>query len=67
MIGGVRKIPPGSEVDRTLDQAVDDALLVSGDLETVRIIDKNFSSGTYTLRLLFRAMSRKFSASSWKK
>ncbi len=58
VIGGVRKFQ-GSEAYRTLDQELDHALL-SGDLaELVRLIDKNFSSGTYTLRLLFRDEQRK--------
>ena len=58
VIGGVRKFQ-GSEAYRTLDQELDHALL-SGDLaELVRMIDKNFSSGTYTLRLLFRDEQRK--------
>ena len=48
-----------SEAYRILDQELDHALL-SGDLaELVRLIDKNFSSGTYTLRLLFRDEQRK--------
>src|SRR6478609_3526697 len=58
VIGGVRKFQ-GSEAYRTLDLELDHALL-SGDLaELVRMIDKNFSSGTYTLRLLFRDEQRK--------
>jgi alpha-amylase/alpha-mannosidase (GH57 family) len=58
VIGGVRKVQ-GSEAYRTLDLELDHALL-SGDLaELVRLIDKNFSSGTYTLRLLFRDEQRK--------
>ena len=58
VIGGVRKFQ-GSEAYRTLDLELDHALL-SGDLaELVRLIDKNFSSGTYTLRLLFRDEQRK--------
>ena len=58
VIGGVRKFQ-GSEAYRILDQELDQALL-SGDLaELVRLIDKNFSSGTYTLRLLFRDEQRK--------
>ncbi|MGA9815146.1 MAG: DUF3536 domain-containing protein [Terriglobales bacterium] len=61
VIGGVRKFQ-GSEAYRTLDQELDHALL-SGDLaELVRLIDKNFSSGTYTLRLLFRDEQRKILA-----
>ena len=47
------------EAYRILDQELDQALS-SGDLaELVRLIDKNFSSGTYTLRLLFRDEQRK--------
>ena len=58
VIGGVRPFQ-GDEAYRVLDQDLDKAL-VSGDLaELVRSIEKNFSSGTYTLRLLFRDEQRK--------
>ncbi|MGC2184544.1 MAG: DUF3536 domain-containing protein [Terriglobales bacterium] len=58
VIGGVRQFQ-GEEAYRNLDQELDQSL-VSGDLaELVRLIDKNFSSGTYTLRLLFRDEQRK--------
>jgi len=58
VIGGVRQYQ-GEGAYRTLDQELDQSL-VSGDLaELVRLIDKNFSSGTYTLRLLFRDEQRK--------
>jgi alpha-amylase/alpha-mannosidase (GH57 family) len=58
VIGGVRKFQ-GDEAYRTLDQELDKAL-ASGDLaELVRLVEKNFSSGTYTLRLLFRDEQRK--------
>ena len=58
VIGGVRQFQ-GDEAYRTLDQELDKAL-ASGDLaELVRLVEKNFSSGTYTLRLLFRDEQRK--------
>jgi hypothetical protein len=58
VIGGVRK-HQGDEAYRTLDLELDRAL-ASGDLaELVRLVEKNFSSGTYTLRLLFRDEQRK--------
>src|SRR5713101_875779 len=58
VIGGVRKFQ-GDEAYRVLDQELEKAL-ASGDLaELVRLVDKNFSSGTYTLRLLFRDEQRK--------
>ena len=58
VIGGVRKFQ-GEEAYRALDQELDKAL-ASGDLaELVRLVEKNFSSGTYTLRLLFRDEQRK--------
>ncbi len=58
VIGGVRPFQ-GDEAYHTLDQELEKAL-VSGDLaELVRLVDKHFSSGTYTLRLLFRDEQRK--------
>jgi hypothetical protein len=58
VIGGVRQFQ-GDEAYRILDAELDKALS-SGDLaELVRLIEKNFSSGTYTLRLLFRDEQRK--------
>ena len=58
VIGGVRKFQ-GEEAYIVLDQELEKAL-GSGDLaELVRLVDKNFSSGTYTLRLLFRDEQRK--------
>ncbi len=58
VIGGVRK-SQADEAYRSLDQELDGAL-AGGDLaELVRLIDKNFGSDTYTLRLLFRDEQRK--------
>ncbi len=58
VIGGVRQFQ-GDEAYRTLDQELEKAL-GSGDLaELVRLIEKNFNSGTYTLRFLFRDEQRK--------
>ena len=58
VIGGVRKFQ-GEKAYGVLDQELEKAL-GSGDLaELVRLFDKNFSSGTYTLRLLFRDEQRK--------
>jgi len=58
VIGGVRQVQ-GEEAYRTLDLELDKAV-ASGDLaELVRLIEKNFNSGTYTLRLLFRDEQRK--------
>jgi alpha-amylase/alpha-mannosidase (GH57 family) len=58
VLGGVRQIQ-GDVAYRMLDLELDKAL-ASGDLaELVRLIEKNFSSGTYTLRLLFRDEQRK--------
>ena len=58
VIGGVRKVQ-GDEAYRTLEEELDRALS-SGDLaELVRLVEKNFSAGTYTLRLLFRDEQRK--------
>jgi alpha-amylase/alpha-mannosidase (GH57 family) len=58
VIGGVRQFQ-GDEAYRSLDLELDQAL-ASGDLaELVRLVDKHFSSGTYTLRLLFRDEQRK--------
>jgi len=58
VIGGVREFR-GDEAYRTLEQELDQGL-ASGDLaELVRLVEKNFSAGTYTLRLLFRDEQRK--------
>jgi alpha-amylase/alpha-mannosidase (GH57 family) len=58
VIGGVRKFQ-GDEAYHALDQELEKAL-AGGDLaELVRLVEKNFSSGTYTLRLLFRDEQRK--------
>ncbi len=58
VIGGVQKFQ-GGEAYRVLDQEVDKAV-ASGDLaELVRLLEKNFGSGTYTLRSLFRDEQRK--------
>ena len=58
VIGGVRQFQ-GDEAYRNLDLELDKAL-AGGDLaELVRLMEKNFSSGTYTLRLLFRDEQRK--------
>jgi alpha-amylase/alpha-mannosidase (GH57 family) len=58
VIGGVRQ-NQGGEDYHTLDQAVEKAV-ESGDLaELVRLTEKNFGSGMYTLRLLFRDEQRK--------
>ncbi len=58
VIGGVRQYQ-GEEAYRALDQELSHAL-ASGDLaELVRLVEKSFSSGTYTLRLLFRDEQRK--------
>jgi hypothetical protein len=49
----------GDESYHSLDQELEKALS-SGDLaELVRLVEKNFGSGTYTLRLLFRDEQRK--------
>jgi alpha-amylase/alpha-mannosidase (GH57 family) len=58
VIGGVRQ-NQGGEDYHTLDQAVEKAV-ESGDLaELVRLTEKNFGSGMYTLRFLFRDEQRK--------
>jgi Domain of unknown function (DUF3536) len=58
VIGGVRRFQAGEDY-RSLDQAVENAV-ASGDLaELVRLVEKNFDSGTYTLRMLFRDEQRK--------
>jgi alpha-amylase/alpha-mannosidase (GH57 family) len=58
VIGGVRQFQ-GEDAYRVLDQEVDKAV-ASGDLaELVRLVEKRFGSGTYTLRSLFRDEQRK--------
>jgi alpha-amylase/alpha-mannosidase (GH57 family) len=58
VLGGVRRFE-GGEGYRALDEEVKKAV-ESGDLaELVRLVEKNFSSGTYTLRMLFRDEQRK--------
>ncbi len=58
VIGGVQQFQ-GGEAYTSLDQEVDKAV-ASGDLaELVRLVEKNFGSGTYTLRSLFRDEQRK--------
>jgi alpha-amylase/alpha-mannosidase (GH57 family) len=58
VIGGVRRFQAGEDY-RSLDQAVENAV-ASGDLaDLVRLVEKNFDSGTYTLRMLFRDEQRK--------
>jgi hypothetical protein len=58
VLGGVRQFQ-GDESYHSLDQELEKALS-SGDLaELVRLVEKNFGSGTYTLRLLFRDEQRK--------
>jgi hypothetical protein len=58
LIGGVRQLQ-GEESYRGLDQDVEKAV-GSGDLaDLVRLIEKNFGSGMYTLRMLFRDEQRK--------
>jgi len=58
VIGGVRRFQEGEDY-YALDQGVEKAV-ASGDLaELVRLTEKNFGSGMYTLRLLFRDEQRK--------
>ncbi len=58
VIGGVRRLQGGEDY-RLLNQEVEKAV-DSGDLaELVRLVEKNFGSGMYTLRLLFRDEQRK--------
>ena len=58
IIGGVRQFQ-GEDAYRLLDQEVERAV-ESGDLaELVRLVEKSFGSGTYTLRSLFRDEQRK--------
>jgi alpha-amylase/alpha-mannosidase (GH57 family) len=58
VIGGVRQFQ-GGDTYRVLDQEVDKAV-AGGDLaELVRLVEKSFGSGTYTLRSLFRDEQRK--------
>ena len=58
VIGGVRQYHGGEEY-HALDQEVEKAV-ESGDLaELVRLTEKNFGSGMYTLRSLFRDEQRK--------
>ncbi|HYK51615.1 MAG TPA: DUF3536 domain-containing protein, partial [Terriglobales bacterium] len=58
VIGGVRQFQ-GEDAYRVFDQEVDKAV-ASGDLaELVRLVEKSFGSGTYTLRSLFRDEQRK--------
>jgi alpha-amylase/alpha-mannosidase (GH57 family) len=58
VIGGVRRFQEGEsyqELDAEFEKAV-----ASGDLaELVRLVERNFGSGMYTLRLLFRDEQRK--------
>ena len=59
VIGGVRRFQGGARTIDALDQEVEKAV-ASGDLaELVRLVEKNFGSGMYTLRLLFRDEQRK--------
>ena len=58
VIGGVRRFQEGEDY-RALDQEFEKAV-VSGDLaELVRLTEKHFGAGLYTLRLLFRDEQRK--------
>jgi len=58
VIGGVRHFQ-GADAYRLLDQEVEKAV-ASGDLaELVRLVEKSFGTGTYTLRSLFRDEQRK--------
>ncbi len=58
VLGGVRKFQ-GADGYQSLDQGVEKAV-ASGDLaELVRVVEHNFGSGTYTLRMLFRDEQRK--------
>jgi alpha-amylase/alpha-mannosidase (GH57 family) len=58
IIGGVRKFQ-GEEAYRSFEQEFDAALASADQAEMVRLTDRHFGSGTYTLRLLFRDEQRK--------
>jgi alpha-amylase/alpha-mannosidase (GH57 family) len=58
VIGGVRKFQ-GMEAYQALEQEFVQTLGGGGLAELVRLVEKNFSSGTYTLRLLFHDEQRK--------
>jgi alpha-amylase/alpha-mannosidase (GH57 family) len=58
VLGGVRKFQ-GNESYHSLDQELAKALSTGDLAELVRLVEKNFGSGTYTLRLLFRDEQRK--------
>ena len=58
VLGGVRKFQ-GDESYHSLDQELEKAVSTGDLAELVRLVEKNFGSGTYTLRLLFRDEQRK--------
>jgi Domain of unknown function (DUF3536) len=58
VIGGVRQ-SQGPEAYRLLEGEFVQALDRGGMADLVRLVEKNFGSGTYTLRLLFRDEQRK--------
>ena len=58
IIGGVRKFQC-EEAYRAFEQEFDAALASADQAEMVRLTDRHFGSGTYTLRLMFRDEQRK--------
>jgi alpha-amylase/alpha-mannosidase (GH57 family) len=58
VIGGVRKFQ-GDEAYGSFEHEFDAALESADQAEMVRLADRHFGSGTYTLRLLFRDEQRK--------
>src|SRR6202022_2800732 len=58
IIGGVRKFQ-GDEAYGSFEHEFDTALESADQAEMVRLADRHFGSGTYTLRLLFRDEQRK--------
>jgi alpha-amylase/alpha-mannosidase (GH57 family) len=61
VIGGVRKFQ-GAEEYQVLEQEFVRALGGGGVAELVRLVERNFGSSTYTLRLLFRDEQKKILA-----
>ncbi len=58
IVGGVRKFQ-GEEAYRAFEQESETALAGADQKEMMRLVERHFGSGTYTLRLLFRDEQRK--------
>ena len=61
IVGGIRTFQ-GDEPFQALELEVSEAFARSDVVELVRSVDKNFGSGTYSLRMLFRDEQRKITA-----